>query len=128
MQRCPSGRYWYRGRWRDSAKITPAEERIRKKKRKENRKEKETFLKRALAGVAQLVGALFCKLKGHRLDSQSEHIPRLQVDPWLGHTRRQLINVSLSVSLSPSSSLSKSNEKMSSGEDKKKWHPPASAK
>ena len=33
----------------------------------------------ALAGVAQLVGASSCKLKGHRFYSRSEHMPRFRV-------------------------------------------------
>ena len=34
---------------------------------------------RTLASVTQLVGALSYKLKGHRFNSWSKHIPRLQV-------------------------------------------------
>ena len=36
-------------------------------------------LEEAVAGVAQLVGVLLCKLKGHGFDSCSCHMPRLQV-------------------------------------------------
>ena len=42
----------------------------------------------ALADVAQLVGALFCKLKGCGFDSWSGHMPRLWVQfPVGAHTR-----------------------------------------
>ena len=33
----------------------------------------------ALAGVTQLAGAASCKPEGHGFDSQSGHMPRLQV-------------------------------------------------
>lgn len=56
-------------------------------------------LNRALAGVGQLFGASSCSLKGHRLHSQSGHIP------------------SLSTYL-PSSLSLKATKKMSSSEDK----------
>ena len=37
------------------------------------------YIEVALADVALSVGALACKVKGHRFDSWSEHMPRLQV-------------------------------------------------
>ena len=51
------------------------------KKKKEKRKEKK---KSALAGVAQLGGMSSCELKGHGFDSQSGHMPKLQVRYPLG--------------------------------------------
>ena len=45
----------------------------------------------ALASVAQLVGALFCSLKGQGFDSQSRHNPRSQARSPVG-----AIDVSLS--------------------------------
>ena len=68
--------------------------------------------------MAQLVGVLSLshRLKGHRFDSWSGHIPRLQVRSLVGmHMRRQSIDASLT---SMFLSFSQSNEKMSSGEDK----------
>ena len=53
---------------------------------------------RALTGMAQLVGALFCKPKGHGFDSWSGH--RLQVQSPVGACMRgnQLMFFSLSLS------------------------------
>ena len=78
----------------------------------------------ALAGVAQLVRVSSHKPKGHRFDSQSGHIPSLQVPSLVRtHTRRKRsmflshINVPLPPSLSPSLTLSPKSIIMSSGED-----------
>ena len=108
----------------------------------------------ALAGVAQLFGAQSRRPKGHGFDSQSEHIPGLLRSLVGACKRKWLVDISpptlsLSLSLPPSPSsffslflllsilpllppspFSKRNEKMSSGEDKKKsglygsysWH------
>ena len=74
----------------------------------------------------QLVGASSLRLKGHGFDSQSGHIPGLQVDPWTC-TYEKATNVSLShqcfsLSLSPSppAPFFKSNEKISLDEKKEK--------
>ena len=58
------------------------------------------FISIALAGVAQLVGAAFRALKGHRFDSWSGHVPRLGV--WslvrvhTGGNQSMLLSLSLS--------------------------------
>ena len=61
------------------------------------------LLREALASVAQMVGALSRRPKGHRFDSWSGHIPRLQVcSPVKVHTKSNqkmfltLISLSLS--------------------------------
>ena len=56
----------------------------------------------ALAGRAQLSGALSSKLEGCGFSSQSGHRPRLHVhSPWLGHVldSNQLMSLSLSLPL-----------------------------
>ena len=57
----------------------------------------------ALTSVIQFVGASPTRLKGHRFNSQSGHIPRMQVRSLVkGCMRKQLINVShIDASLSP---------------------------
>ena len=72
----------------------------------------------ALAGVAKLVGALLHKPKGRRFDSQSGHIPGLQVQSSVGAcSRGKIHNVSLShhcfSALSPSNPLSLKSISMS---------------
>ena len=66
------------------------------------------------------------RLKGHRFDSQSGHMPRFQVRSLvgvrMGGNQSMFLFHALALSLSPplspsSSSLSKSNENTSSGED-----------
>ena len=68
----------------------------------------------ALGSVAQLAGASSCRWKGHRFNSQSWHMPRLQVwSPVRVRIRRQPINIYLlhqCFPLSPPSSLPKSSE------------------
>ena len=78
-------------------------------------------LKIALAGIPQLVGVLSCGPKGRRFNSQLGHIADGGSDPQLGCMRMEPLDVSLMLMffLSLHFSLSKSNEKMSSGEDKK---------
>ena len=67
----------------------------------------------ALGSVAQLVGAWSHKQTGRGFDSQSGHVPWLQV--WsLVSRERQLVDVSLSVS---SLLLSLKSISMSLGED-----------
>ena len=77
----------------------------------------------ALASVAQLVGALFHKLEGHRLSYQSGHMPGLWVQsPVKLHGRgNQLMFLShtgASLPLSPSIPLSLKSMSMSSGDKK----------
>ena len=83
------------------------------------------FLKikrRALDGVAQVVGALSCKSKVSRFDSQSGHLPRLQVQSLTGCVQ-EATDWSFShrcPSFSrPSLPLSLKSVNMSLGEDKK---------
>ena len=77
----------------------------------------------ALAGVVQLIGRWSHKLKGHRLDSQSGHIPGLQVWSLVwAHTRGNPLIVSLpyqcsSPSFSPSLPRFLKSTSMSLGED-----------
>ena len=74
----------------------------------------------ALARVAQLVGASFCRPKGLGFNSRSGPIPRLQVLSLVGARRgKQPIDVSLSHRwFSPSFFLSlKVMKTLSSGED-----------
>ena len=73
-----------------------------------------------LAGVAQLVGASSCKPKGHGDNSQSGHIPGLQVRYPVGAFARGNLLMFLShidVSLPPFPSLKSIS--MSLGEDEK---------
>ena len=75
----------------------------------------------ALAGMAQLVGVPFCGPKCCRLDSWAEQVPTVGVWSMVRvHARGQLIDVSLSTSLSLPSSLSRSSERMSSSKHLKK--------
>ena len=79
----------------------------------------------ALAGVAQLVGALSPRLQGCGFDTWAGHMPRLWV-PYLVevHTRRQPIHASiLHQYLSPSSLSKTAMKKPSLGENKKKPPP-----
>ena len=72
------------------------------------------FVLIALAGVAQLAGTLSPKLEGSGFNSQSVHIPGLQVPSQPGHIMRQWIDDSLSNQcfspLSPSLPLSKTDK------------------
>ena len=77
--------------------------------------------KRSPVQVAQLVGASSRTPKGCGFDSQSGHIPRLQVQsPVTVSTAgcRSMFLSHIHVSLSLPSSFSKMNNKISSGEDK----------
>ena len=80
----------------------------------------------SLASVPQLFGALSCKLKGRRFGSRSGHMPRLQVAgliPGQHAYERASDRVSpshRSLTLSPPSSLSKTNEKVSLSEDEER--------
>lgn len=77
-------------------------------------KDKGKTVKTVLAGVAQLVGVLSCKPKGHGFDSQSGKMPR----EWVIDGCFSLTLVFLSLSLFLSSPSLKSIS-MSSGEGKK---------
>ena len=67
------------------------------------------FFKKEIAQttVAQLVGVSSCELKGREFDSQSGHIPGLWVRSLVSRCKRQLIYVSLPLSLPSPPSLSK---------------------
>ena len=78
----------------------------------------------ALASVAQLVGAMSCKLKSCRFNSRPVHMPGFQI--WSevrAHVRGSrsmfLSHMDISLSLSPSLPFSLKSISMSLGEDKK---------
>ena len=71
----------------------------------------------ALANVAQLVGASFCKLKGQGFDSRSGHALGLWVQFLVEVHERHNKSIFLSLSLPPFPSLKSIS--MSSGEDKR---------
>ena len=73
-----------------------------------------------LATVAQLVGVLSSRQKGHEFDFRSGHMPGLQVWSLVGVHMRCNDCIALPLSLSFPSLLSKSMC-MSSGEDIKKF-------
>ena len=69
-----------------------------------------------LAGVAQLVGALFQRPKDQGFDYQSGHIPRLHVQSPVGHIREEIqsINQSIMQEKYPSG-MKKNKENLSPG-------------
>ena len=77
----------------------------------------------ALADVAQLVGALCGKPKGHGLNSRPGLMPGLQVQPLWGTCKRQSINGSLSHQIPPRFSSLKDQQARPQVRIKRKWSP-----